>query len=118
MLKSCRFLPVILAASLLGAVGCHSTQPKSTSEHKGGDTVTEADSKPGGPTNGQAAKAHAHYAAGVIHDINEENDAALREYYEAALADPGNDSLVLEVSRRFTQNKQPEKALELLTRAA
>src|SRR5438128_1476588 len=64
------------------------------------------------------AEAHAHYAAGVIAEMNDEPQAALQEYYQAAFQDPDNEPLLLEVSRRFLQNKQPEKALQLLTRAA
>jgi len=63
------------------------------------------------------AEAHAHYAAGVIHELNNETDAALQEFHRAALKDPGNDVLILDVSGRFLQNKQPEKALELLQSA-
>jgi tetratricopeptide (TPR) repeat protein len=64
------------------------------------------------------AEAHAHYSAGVIHDMNEESEAALQEYYQAALDDPSDESLALEVARRFLQNKQPEKAVEVLNRCA
>lgn len=64
------------------------------------------------------AEAHAHYGAGVVHDVNDEPEAALHEYYLAALDDPENESLVLDVSRRFLQTKQPEKALGILSRAA
>lgn len=63
------------------------------------------------------AQAHAHYAAGVIHEMNEEREAALEEYYQAASEDPANEEMLLDVSGRFLQNKQPEKALELLNRA-
>jgi tetratricopeptide (TPR) repeat protein len=66
----------------------------------------------------RVAQAHAHYAAGVVHEMNDETDAALREYYLAAEADPDDEGLILEVTRRFLQAKQPEKALELLNRAA
>ena len=44
--------------------------------------------------------------------------AATEEYYQAALLDPDDEALILEVSRRLLQNKQPEKALEVATRAA
>jgi tetratricopeptide (TPR) repeat protein len=63
------------------------------------------------------AQAHAHYGAAVIHDLNGEGDAALREYEEAARLDPENESLVMEVTRRFLQAKQTEKALEVVRRA-
>ena len=55
---------------------------------------------------------------GVVHEVNDEPDAALEEYYQAATADAGDEALVLEVSRRLLQKKQPEKALELLVRAS
>jgi len=45
-------------------------------------------------------------------------EAALDDYYQACLDDPGNETLVLEVTRRFVQNKQLEKALDILSRAA
>ena len=64
------------------------------------------------------SEAHAHYARGVIHEMNDEQAAATEDYYRAAVEDPGNDFLVLEVSRRFLENKQPEKALDIVTRAA
>jgi tetratricopeptide (TPR) repeat protein len=63
-------------------------------------------------------EAHARYGAGVIHEENNEPELALKEYYEAALKDPEDETLVIEVSGKFLQAKQPEKALDLLTRAA
>jgi tetratricopeptide (TPR) repeat protein len=71
--------------------------------------------------DGQVAKlarGHAHYAAGVIAEMDGDTAAALDEYYQAAEADPGNEELVLAVSRRLLQHKQPQKALELLDHAA
>ncbi len=62
--------------------------------------------------------AHAHYAAGVVHEMNLEPESALDDYYHAALLDPTNEALVLDVSQQFLQAKRPEKALELLTNAA
>lgn len=64
------------------------------------------------------AKAHAHYAAGVVHDLNEEPELALAEFYAAAKGDPEDEQLALSVAQRFLQNKQYEKALELLRPAA
>lgn len=66
----------------------------------------------------RTARAHAHFAAGVIHEMNGESEAALQDYDQAALEDPSNEELVLDVSHRLLQNKQPDKALELLSRAA
>jgi tetratricopeptide (TPR) repeat protein len=64
------------------------------------------------------SRAHAHYAAGVLHDLNDETDLALQEFFKAAQGDPDDEVLILEVSRRFTQNKQPDKALQVLLPAA
>jgi tetratricopeptide (TPR) repeat protein len=62
--------------------------------------------------------AHAHYAAGVVHEMNLEPESALDDYYHAAILDPTNENLVLDVAQQFLQAKRPEKALELLTNAA
>jgi len=63
------------------------------------------------------AEAHAHYGSGVIYDLNGEGEEALREFEEAAKLDPENESLVMDVTRRFLSAKQPEKALEVVGRA-
>ena len=63
------------------------------------------------------AEAHARYAAGVIRDMNDDRKGALDEYCQAAQMDPDDESLILEVSRRLLQSKQPERALEIVKRA-
>jgi tetratricopeptide (TPR) repeat protein len=50
--------------------------------------------------------------------MNNEPEAALAEYTESLADDPSNEDLALELARRFLQNKQPEKALEVLNRCA
>jgi tetratricopeptide (TPR) repeat protein len=62
--------------------------------------------------------AHAHYAAGVVHEMNLEPESALEDYYHAAILDPTNEDLVLDIAQQFLQAKRPEKALELLSNAA
>src|SRR5947207_14963709 len=62
--------------------------------------------------------AQAHYAAGVVHEMNSEADSALEEYYKAATLDSTNEALVLDVAQQFLQAKQPEKALDVLMRAS
>jgi tetratricopeptide (TPR) repeat protein len=62
--------------------------------------------------------AHAHFAAGVVHEMNLEPESALDDYYNAALLDPTNEPLVLDVAQQFLQAKRPEKALDLLSRAS
>jgi len=63
-------------------------------------------------------KAHAHYALGVIHDLNDEADEALKEFSNAAEIDLGNESLVIAVASRFIARQQFDKAVELLSKAA
>jgi tetratricopeptide (TPR) repeat protein len=64
------------------------------------------------------AEAHAHYAQGMIYEMDEQGDLALQEFTQAALDDPSNEELVLDLARRYSGMKQPEKALELLKAAA
>jgi tetratricopeptide (TPR) repeat protein len=64
------------------------------------------------------AEAHARYSSAIIHELNEEPEAALDDYYKAALGDPDDESLVLDVSRRLVQAKQLDKAQEVVARAA
>ncbi len=61
-----------------------------------------------------AIEAHAHYGAGVVHELNLEPESALEDYYHAALLDPTNYSLVIDVAQQFLQAKEPGKALDLL----
>ncbi len=106
-----------------GQVNAPLTAPKAgpgprlrTSEQPGRKTRVEADASDA--TQEQLARAHAHYAAAIIHEMNDETDAALEEYYLAAVNDTTNERLILEVTGRFLQKRKPEKALELLTRAS
>jgi len=62
-------------------------------------------------------EAHARYASAVLHEWEEEPELAAADYLKAALADPENESLVLEVSERLLRLKQNDHALELLTKA-
>jgi hypothetical protein len=63
------------------------------------------------------AEAHAHYASAFIRELNDDSEGAFEEYFAAALADPSNELLVLDVSRKLLLRKQREKALELLEKA-
>src|SRR5262245_51845233 len=56
------------------------------------------------------AEASAHYAAAVIHSLNEEAAEAAQEYDAATRKDPDNEALVLDVSRRLVQMRQVEAA--------
>src|SRR5262249_53946073 len=65
-----------------------------------------------------AAEAHAHYATAIVYEADDQPELALQEYYLAALKDPDNEPLVLEISRRFIQAKKLESALEILLKAS
>ena len=59
-------------------------------------------------------RAQAHYAAGLLRDLNDDHAQALTEYYRAALYDPGNEELILETTRQLQAGGQADKALDLL----
>lgn len=61
---------------------------------------------------------YSHYAAALSHDLNGESGAALDEYWHAALADPSDEPLVMEVARRLMRAEKFSRAVELLTKAA
>jgi tetratricopeptide (TPR) repeat protein len=113
--RNCFIIGVLALSSLLIA-GCKSRPEES---HKPQPAAVVASHETSTEVSEQKiAQAHAHYAAGVVHDMNDETEAALADYSIAAKDDPDNEALVLEVSRRLLQSKQPEKALEVLSRAA
>ncbi len=58
--------------------------------------------------------AHAHYAAAVIHEVNDESESALKEYVLAVRNDPADEELLVEVSQRLLQARQFTQAVELL----
>jgi tetratricopeptide (TPR) repeat protein len=100
-----RRLPAWILGCLLlaGCAAPRGTSPDAAETQAGEDKLVEA---------------HAHYAQGMIFDMDNQPDAALEEFSRAALADPSNEQLVLELVRRYSQAKQPDKALELLQAAA
>src|SRR4051812_32011162 len=51
----------------------------------------------------KTAQAHAHYAAGVIAEMNQRPEAALDEFYQAALNDRTNENLTIDLSRKLLQ---------------
>lgn len=108
----------LLTAALIVA-GCTSTPSQRISVAKGASTnaaaAAEEDRSP--EAIERRTEAHARYAAGVVLDLNDNPDAAVEEYFKAAMADVRDEQLVLEVTRRLLQLRQQDKALELLKRA-
>ncbi|MDW7979910.1 MAG: tetratricopeptide repeat protein [Verrucomicrobiales bacterium] len=65
----------------------------------------------------QLAKAYAHFATGALLRFQDDPEGALEHFAQAALLDPANEALVLEVAQQYAQREQPLKALQLLTNA-
>jgi tetratricopeptide (TPR) repeat protein len=64
------------------------------------------------------AAAHAHYAQGVILELQHRRAQSLAEYRQAALFRLDDESLVWEVCRKFLALQDPRGAADLLARAA
>ena len=114
---------IALGGLLLAGCAVPSKKQRPASSDAAGLPPAEA-----GPTNNSPAvltpgelesraEAHARYAAAIIHELNEEPEQAADELYQAALNDLGNESLVLDVTRRLLQFKKNDKALDLLQKA-
>ena len=108
----------VVATSLWLVGGCGSVPARKPGAPKDKTTAALKRERVEERSAERRAEAHAHYAAGVIRELNNEQQAATDEYCEAALLDPGDEELILEVSRRLLQNKQAERALEVVKRAA
>jgi tetratricopeptide (TPR) repeat protein len=63
-------------------------------------------------------ESHARYASGILHDLNDEPEAAAEDFFKAAMADLSNEPLVLEASTRLIRAKKNDKAIDLLSKAA
>ena len=100
---------MVWAVACLLMAGCATTPRQSADMDSDTDNSVEEQSQ---------AEAHAHYAQGLIYEMDDQGDLAMEEFSRAALADPANEELVLSLARRYSQAKQPEKALELLRAAA
>lgn len=64
------------------------------------------------------AESHARFAAALAHELNQEPELALDDYYKAAKAGLANDLLILDVSRRLYQANRRTDALQLVTDAS
>src|SRR5215469_3235291 len=108
MLSRYWFQGIALALSAGLVAGCASASRRHAAQE--GESSIGSESAAEEQTSQKLAEAHAHYAAAFMHELNGESQAALQEYYKAALGDPGDETLNLEVSQRFLQDKQPDKA--------
>jgi tetratricopeptide (TPR) repeat protein len=81
-----------------------------------GDDLT-AEDLPNNMARGNP-EALAHYAAGLSYEWNDEDEQAIKQFDDAALADPSNESLVIRVAQHFLKNKQADKAVTVLAKSA
>src|SRR5262245_1468899 len=114
-MPSCLHIVVLLALGLLCA-GCAGPASPRSAAKKSKSAPGELDQSPEAVE--RRTEAHARYAAGVVLDLNENPQAAVEEYFKAAMADVNEESLVLEVTRRLLQLRQQDKALQLLQEAS
>ncbi len=63
-------------------------------------------------------EAHAAFAQGIIRQLSEDTAGMLEYWTRAYAADPNNEILALEVSRRRLARKEHDAALKILTRAS
>jgi tetratricopeptide (TPR) repeat protein len=116
------YLGWILVSLVVGNCGCSTTASRvhSISPKKSPAAVERsADAKaPEDPAAEKRIQAIAHFATGVIQELEQKPESALEQYYQSAMADPLNEELVAEVAQRLVLNKQSEKALALLNLAA
>jgi tetratricopeptide (TPR) repeat protein len=111
----------ILAVGLGGVLmaGCSTATLRSTPTGAAGNAGAESvDGEPAAPLPKGNPEAFARYAAGVTYELNDAEDPALQQFSASALADPANEQLVEDLARRFLRDKQPAKALALLSKSA
>lgn len=108
----------LLAGVLLS--GCASGPPAEKHSGRAGGKGIKA-AKSAGETSEESlerrVRAIAHFAAGISAELNDDDTVALEHYLKSAAADPGHEVLIIELARRFLQNRQADKAVDLLTKA-
>lgn len=104
---------------LLGGCTSSSEAPAHRADWQPVPMVSSKSNAPAGATDvdENRVKAYAHYGQAMIYDMEDQPEDAENELAKAADADPSNPDLVLELSRRYLQDKQIEKAQDLLVRA-
>src|SRR5438094_357867 len=112
----------LVTLALAGVVGtaCRTQRPAGTGTGEPRTARNTAASKTEIESPKDADKrveVHVHYAMGVLHELNEETNEAIEEFTKSIEGDPGNEALVIELSRKLVQLKRYTKAEELLTRA-
>ncbi len=97
--------------------GCSTSRPTRVAQQPS-DAPVMAEPAASKGVDKKQIEAHAHYAQALIYDLDDEPELALKEFSAAAVDDPSNEELVLELTRRYLVLKQPEQALDVLLKAA
>ena len=107
---------MVLALSVGLGAGCKSPTPTAAgrSQSTSSSASTRAKPKARAADPARVASAHAHYAAGIIAEMNGDAATACDEFQRAVTEDPDDEALLLDVTRRLLQKKRAEKALEFL----
>jgi tetratricopeptide (TPR) repeat protein len=117
-----RFLTFIATLTgILLLAGCTTAQKKSVSVAKphGTNALAVAKEERESPEIVERrSEAHAHFLAALSAELSGESDRAEREYEKALALDPRNETLALDLSRRFIQRKDYERAITVLKKAA
>lgn len=111
---------MLLLVAGLALNGCQSAARTSTRAVSVGDEATNSpvSEAQAAEASAKRVEALARFATGWSFVYREEPEKALPEFYSSALADPSNEGLVIEVSRRLIQQKQNDQAIEILAKAA
>jgi len=88
MLERKRYWGIVWTLCAVVVAGCTGVPPTRVSAQKHDAEADRRRHMPGEAALEKRAEAHAHYAAGVIAEVSEQPDAALKEYSQAALKDP------------------------------
>src|SRR5262245_9500180 len=111
-----RFALVALAfAFVLGVAGCSTV---SRTQIASATVATNEPVVESPEELDRRAEAHARFLAGFSHDQKRETDEALEDYEKSLAADSANESLAIDVARRYAQRKNWEKAIAVLKKAA
>ncbi len=121
MQQRCHYGLTALALGACFLAGCAATPPTGRGSLNTPASGVAA-AKPAAPAPLTAEEqsvvaAHAHFAQATLLELGGDVDEALQEFTLAAQADPANESLALDLARRYLQRQKPEQALEVLLRA-
>lgn len=100
-----------------GSASSSPTSPPASRAAGGGNAVSKKQSKRESSARAQEelrSEAYARFAAGMLHDLRDEEPQALEDFEKAVRADPTQDGLALDVARRYLIQKNNDRAIAVL----